>query len=116
MFLEQVVCSSIIWRGSLIVFDEVAQQAGLLRAHRRLQAHRLLGDAEHLAHLADGEFEAAGQFLGGGLAAQFLLEQALGITPEAVTAGTCVKYYKDPAKAVSDLSSGAIQAGWAAYS
>ncbi|MBF8258470.1 MAG: hypothetical protein HW377_844 [Actinobacteria bacterium] len=42
----------------------------------------------------------------------FLLEQMLGITPEAVTAGTCVKYYKDPAKAVSDLSAGAIQAGF----
>ncbi|HSL91897.1 MAG TPA: hypothetical protein VK863_04540, partial [Candidatus Limnocylindrales bacterium] len=26
------------------------------------------------------------------------------------TAGTCVKYYKDPAKAVSDLTEGAIQA------
>ncbi|MBI5576570.1 MAG: DUF1015 domain-containing protein [Deltaproteobacteria bacterium] len=42
----------------------------------------------------------------------FLLEQVLGVTPDAVTAGTCVKYYKDPAKAVSDLSSGAIQAGF----
>jgi uncharacterized protein (DUF1015 family) len=42
----------------------------------------------------------------------FLLEQMLGITPEAVTAGQCVKYYKDPAKAVSDLSAGAIQAGF----
>lgn len=42
----------------------------------------------------------------------FLFEQLAGITPEAVTAGSCVKYYKDPAKAVSDLSSGAIQAGF----
>ena len=42
----------------------------------------------------------------------FLLEQMLGVTPEAVTAGQCVKYYKDPAKAVSDLSGGAIQAAF----
>ena len=42
----------------------------------------------------------------------FLLEQMLGVTPEAVTAGQCVKYYKDPAKAVSDLSAGAIQAAF----
>ena len=42
----------------------------------------------------------------------FLLEQVLGITPEAVTSGAAVKYYKDPAKAVSDLSSGAIQAAF----
>ncbi len=42
----------------------------------------------------------------------FLLEQMLGISPEAVTAGKCVKYYKDPAKAVSDLSDGAIQAAF----
>ena len=42
----------------------------------------------------------------------FLLEQMLGITPEAVTAGQCVKYYKDPAKAVSDLSARVIQAGF----
>jgi uncharacterized protein (DUF1015 family) len=42
----------------------------------------------------------------------FLLEQLLGVTPEAVTAGQYVKYYKDPAKAVSDLSGGAIQAAF----
>jgi uncharacterized protein (DUF1015 family) len=42
----------------------------------------------------------------------YLLEQVLGITPEAVTAGQCVKYYKDPAKASSDLASGAIQAAF----
>jgi uncharacterized protein (DUF1015 family) len=42
----------------------------------------------------------------------FLLEQVLGITPEAVTAGKCVKYYKDPAKASSDLAAGAIQAAF----
>ncbi len=42
----------------------------------------------------------------------FLLEQMIGITPEAVTAGTCVKYYKDPAKAVADLNGGAIQAAF----
>ena len=42
----------------------------------------------------------------------FLLEQILGITQEAVTAGQSVKYYKDPAKTVSDLSAGAIQAGF----
>jgi uncharacterized protein (DUF1015 family) len=29
-----------------------------------------------------------------------------------VTAGQCVKYYKDPAKASSDLASGAIQAAF----
>ena len=42
----------------------------------------------------------------------YLLEQVLGVTPEAVTAGSCVKYYKDPAKAVSDLNGGAIQAAF----
>jgi uncharacterized protein (DUF1015 family) len=42
----------------------------------------------------------------------FLLEQVLGISPEAVTAGQFVKYYKDPAKAVSDLAAGAIQAAF----
>lgn len=42
----------------------------------------------------------------------FLLEQMLGISPEAVTAGKHVKYYKDPAKAVSDLNSGAVQAAF----
>jgi len=39
----------------------------------------------------------------------FILEQLLGISPEAVTAGQCVKYYKDPSKAAADLASGAIQ-------
>jgi uncharacterized protein (DUF1015 family) len=42
----------------------------------------------------------------------YLLEQVLGVTPEAVTAGSCVKYYKDPAKAVSDLNGGVIQAAF----
>jgi uncharacterized protein (DUF1015 family) len=42
----------------------------------------------------------------------FLLEQLLGISPEAVTAGQYVKYYKEPAKASADLSSGAIQAAF----
>jgi uncharacterized protein (DUF1015 family) len=42
----------------------------------------------------------------------FLLDRMLGISPEAVTAGQCVQYYKDPAKAVSDLSGGAIQAAF----
>ncbi|MBP2675936.1 MAG: hypothetical protein H6Q84_2776 [Deltaproteobacteria bacterium] len=42
----------------------------------------------------------------------FLLEQVLGISPEAVTGGQFVKYYKDPAKASKDLSTGAIQAAF----
>jgi uncharacterized protein (DUF1015 family) len=42
----------------------------------------------------------------------FLFEQLLGISPEAVTEGRFVKYYKDPAKAAKDLSSGTIQAGF----
>jgi uncharacterized protein (DUF1015 family) len=42
----------------------------------------------------------------------FLLERILGISPEAVTAGQFVKYYKDPAKAAADLSSGTIQAAF----
>ncbi len=42
----------------------------------------------------------------------FLLEQVLGISAEAVTAGRHVKYYKDPAKAAKDLSTGAIQAAF----
>jgi len=42
----------------------------------------------------------------------FLMEQLLGISPEEVTAGRCVKYYKEPAKAAADLASGAIQAGF----
>ena len=42
----------------------------------------------------------------------FLFEQILGITPEAVTAGRHVKYYKDPAVAASDLGDGSIQAAF----
>ena len=42
----------------------------------------------------------------------FLLEQLLGISPEAVTAGKFVKYYKEPAKVAKDLSTGAIQAAF----
>jgi uncharacterized protein (DUF1015 family) len=42
----------------------------------------------------------------------FLFEQILGITPEAVTAGQHVKYYKDPAIAAADLESGSIQAAF----
>jgi hypothetical protein len=42
----------------------------------------------------------------------YLFEQLLGISPEAVTAGQFVKYYKDPAKAVGDIASGAIQAAF----
>src|SRR5512135_230895 len=42
----------------------------------------------------------------------YLFEQLLGISPEAVTAGQCVKYYKDPSKATADLASGAIQAAF----
>jgi uncharacterized protein (DUF1015 family) len=42
----------------------------------------------------------------------YLFEQLLGISPEAVTAGQFVKYYKDPAKATGDIASGAIQAAF----
>jgi uncharacterized protein (DUF1015 family) len=42
----------------------------------------------------------------------FFLEQLLGISPEAVTAGQFVKYYKEPAKVGKDLSAGAIQAAF----
>jgi uncharacterized protein (DUF1015 family) len=42
----------------------------------------------------------------------FLLEQVLGISQETVTAGGVVKYYKDPAKAVSDLAAGVLQAAF----
>jgi uncharacterized protein (DUF1015 family) len=42
----------------------------------------------------------------------FILEQLLGISPEAVTAGQFVKYYKEPAKVAKDLSAGAIQAAF----
>jgi len=42
----------------------------------------------------------------------FLFEQLLGISPEAVTAGRFVRYYKDAAKAAGDLASGAIQAAF----
>lgn len=42
----------------------------------------------------------------------FLFEQILGITPEAVTAGQHVTYYKDPAVATADLGSGTIQAAF----
>jgi uncharacterized protein (DUF1015 family) len=42
----------------------------------------------------------------------FLFEQILGITPEAVTAGQHVKYYKDPAIAAADLVGGTIQAAF----
>ncbi len=39
----------------------------------------------------------------------YLMDQLLGVTAEAVTAGQHVKYYKDPAKAESDLATGAVQ-------
>lgn len=39
-----------------------------------------------------------------------LLEEILGISTEAVTAGQFVTYYKEPAKAASDLAAGRIQA------
>jgi uncharacterized protein (DUF1015 family) len=39
----------------------------------------------------------------------YLLEELLGVSPEAVTAGQFVKYYKEPAKAMKDLASGAVQ-------
>ncbi|MGE5246866.1 MAG: DUF1015 domain-containing protein [Verrucomicrobiota bacterium] len=42
----------------------------------------------------------------------FLFEELLGISPEAVTAGRFVKYYKDPAKAAQELASGGIQAAF----
>ena len=42
----------------------------------------------------------------------FLLDRLLGISPEDVTAGKFVKYYKEPAKAASDLASGAVQAAF----
>ena len=42
----------------------------------------------------------------------FLLEQLLGVSPEAVTSGNFVKYYKDPAKASSDLAAGVLQAAF----
>jgi len=41
-----------------------------------------------------------------------LLEEILGISPEAVTAGQFVKYYKEPAKTASDLAAGRIQAAF----
>ena len=41
-----------------------------------------------------------------------LFEALLGISPEAVTAGQFVKYYKEPAKTASDLDRGAIQAAF----
>jgi len=42
----------------------------------------------------------------------FLLEEMLGISPETVTRGQFVKYYKDPAKAASDLAGRTIQAAF----
>jgi uncharacterized protein (DUF1015 family) len=42
----------------------------------------------------------------------FLFEELLGISPEAVTAGRFVNYYKEPEKAASDLAAGAIQAAF----
>jgi len=42
----------------------------------------------------------------------FLFEQVLGITPEAVTAGQHVRYYKDPAVAAADLAGGSVQAAF----
>ncbi|HEU5359805.1 MAG TPA: DUF1015 domain-containing protein [Candidatus Deferrimicrobiaceae bacterium] len=40
----------------------------------------------------------------------FLFEQILGISPEAVTAGQFVRYYKEARKAASDLARGDLQA------
>ncbi len=42
----------------------------------------------------------------------FLLEGILGITPEAVTAGRFVRYYKEARKAVSELERGELQAAF----
>ena len=42
----------------------------------------------------------------------FLLERILGITPEAVTAGQFVRYYKEARKAVSELDRGELQAAF----
>ncbi len=42
----------------------------------------------------------------------FLLEQILGISPEAVTAGRFVRYYKEAAQAASDLANRDLQAAF----
>ena len=42
----------------------------------------------------------------------FLLEQILGISPDAVTAGGFVRYYKEARKAASELEGGALQAAF----
>ncbi len=42
----------------------------------------------------------------------FLFERILGITPDAVTAGQFVRYYKDARKAVSELERGELQAAF----
>lgn len=41
-----------------------------------------------------------------------LFERVLGISPDAVTAGGFVRYYKEPAKVSEELESGEIQAAF----
>src|SRR5476651_1615382 len=54
----------------VLVLDEIAQVAVLLVADRRLEADRLLGDLEHLAHLLERHAELLGELLGLRLAAE----------------------------------------------
>lgn len=63
--------------------------------------------AKHLAH-----FPPPLRSLDVVLLHGFLFESLLGIAPEAVTAGSFVKYYKEPSKAAADLASGTIQAAF----
>src|SRR6185437_12266861 len=62
----------------VLVLDEVAEMRILLVADRRLEADRLLGDLQYLAHLLEGHAELLGQFLRLRLAADLVQHLAAG--------------------------------------
>ena len=69
-------------------------------------------DAERLGERHLSRFPPAVRSLDVVFLHGMLLEGILGISPEAVTAGQFVKYYKEPAKTSSDLAAGRIQAAF----
>ena len=62
-----------------LVLDEVTELGVVLLADRLLQRDRLLGHAQHVAHLAHGGLELGGDLLGRRLAPELLDELALDV-------------------------------------
>ena len=59
------------------VDDEVAEMRFFLFTHRRFERDRFLRDPQHLADLADRQFQPAAEFFGGRFATQLLLQLTL---------------------------------------